>query len=70
MCTVSIRPSDFKLGFIVCTLGHCWDQDEINKLTNKQETTGKEPEESGDPFAVVEAVNATESYEAQTPDEI
>jgi hypothetical protein len=49
-------------------MGHRWDEDKINQLTDEQESSSEEPEEPGDPLAVVETVDTKEPDKAQAPE--
>ena len=56
--------------FVVGAPCHRRDQDQINNLPNKQEPPCEEPDESGDPLAVVETVDPAEPNKAETPEQI
>ncbi len=58
------RFDELDAGFEVCAFRHGGDKEEIDELTYEEESAGEEPEEPGDPFAVVEAVDAAEADKA------
>ncbi len=48
-------------------ISHQRDQEQIDKLADQEKPTGQEPDESGDPFPIVETMDAATSDEAQEP---